>query len=435
MVRAATQRLFLAAMVVLVALASPAASTALATASATEGTPTSATPLDSVAGQSNESRVETVGFTPSYDPESVLRSVERLRGLEATGPIVVHEYGDTDERLLDVADEFGAIRPSGAKALQLYSNGSSDRTLPYGYTVPNDGKIHVHLMNETDLADYGLSQRVVLAHELTHALQFQHEIITPTREEFREHFGEWTTDARLVSTSMYEGDAMVVTAQYHERTEGTEFDIERYNETLPHAAWPRSLGGTPYYYGHAYFASRDMTPEMRTEAIREPPPSSRGLLHADPAGAPEPSAYGSADLPDPGWLSTDDSLSRLSTDRLGELAIRHTFRINGFAYPEAAAAAAGWTDGRMYYFRTDGGTDAVYWTTAWENDSEARAFATAWETLLERNGATTTDGVTVVPADDAAPEGYYVIRQEGSTVHVLWAPTEPVVQRLAERAG
>ena len=386
--------------------------------------------------------IEVKGFDPGYDPASILERVERLRGLEATGKVVIHEYGDRNGKIPDVDDSFGAIRPAGAKALRLYSNGTSRSKLSLGYTVQRGNVTHVHLMNASDLTSHGVPQDVVLAHEFAHVLQFQHGIITPSRGEFREDFEQWTTDAQLVSTALYEGDAMVVTTQYYEATRGEKFDVERYNETLARSIWPYSLGGTPYYYGHRYHTALADSAAERTELIRHPPASSRELLH--PAEV-KPGANRSTAVSPPGWILRNGTLTVDHTDRIGELAIRHTFRINGVPFSRAAAAADGWIDDTMTYVGTKGakgtkdtrgtkGARAIVWTTTWENRTEAREFREAWRALLDSKGAKSRGEAVVVPAGDAAPSGTYVITRSGDTVRIIWAHGEAVARSVAAAA-
>ena len=425
MARVASLSLVVAAMVVFAGCFVPVP--------ATVGPATAAATPDAELEADATVEIETKGFEPDYDPARVLDHVERLRGREAVGRIVIHEYDDRNESVPDVADSFGAIRPAGAKALQLYSNGTSRSKLPLGYTIQRGNVTHIHLMNASDLQAHGMAQDVVLAHEFTHAIQFQHGIITPTREEFREDFERWTTDAQLVSTALYEGDAMVVTAQYYRETRGEPFDIERHNETLARAIWPYSLGGTPYYYGYRYHRALADSPAERTDLIGDPPASSRELLHP---GAGEEASMGAGERFDdspPAWLTGTDALHADHTDRIGELAIRHTFRVNGLSFDRAAAAAAGWTDDTMYYLRTGDDTRVVVWTTEWANDSEAREFQAAWRSLLESKNATVENGVTMVPASGHAPASSYITVRDGSTVRIVWSLRIDATRSVGER--
>ncbi|MFC4550753.1 MULTISPECIES: hypothetical protein [Halorussus] len=392
----------------------------------------------------DEGDIVTDGFDPEYDAEAVLDRVEELRGLSATDEITLHEYPDRNGSAGDVRDRFAAIRPAGARALQLYSNGSTDRRTPLGYTVRRGDGVHVYLMNDSDLAAHGVGQEVVLAHELTHALQFQHGLISPTRSQLRGEFSRWTTDARLVATSLVEGDAMWVTRQYHDRyATGNEYSVAEYNRTLSRAAWPHSVGGTPYYYGYRYYERTDAAPDARSAAIRDPPSASAGLLHP---GAPTDagSAAGVPDAP-----PTDIAgFERYHTDTVGELVVRHALRMNGRSFRTAAEAADGWAADRMYYYR-DGPRKATHWVTVWQNESEAAEFAAAWRGTLDSLGATESNGsragttdaageparnVLVVSASESAPAVAYVVEREGATVRVTAARSAEAARKIAAAA-
>ncbi|USZ67262.1 hypothetical protein NGM10_11025 [Halorussus salilacus] len=387
-------------------------------------------PQDGTTTGANESNDTVVldGIDPDYDAEATLARVEELRGLSATGPVVVHEYDDEDGPEVDLRDQFGAIRPAGARALQLYSNASAERRLPLGYTVERDDGVHVYLMNATDVERYGVSQEVVLAHEFVHALQFQHDLLSPSREAFRTQFDDWTTDTRLVTTALVEGDAMWTTEGYVERYADGEYAAADYNRTLAREAWPHSVGGTPYYYGYEYYHEAGSSPEARTAAIRNPPDSTAELLHPDETIERPP-------IPSPPESSQEfEALTRHHEDTVGELVVRHALRINGLSFAEAARAADGWSNDRMYYY-TEEATTATHWVTAWENETEAQEFADAWREVLDaRNATDGENGTLVVPETDDAPAVYYVVEREGSLVRVTAAPNADLAERLSEAA-
>lgn len=394
--------------------------------------PTGAEPFGQVSENESDANednasVRTEGFDPSYDPETVLARVEALRELRATEDVVLHEYDDENESAGDVPDQFGAIGPAGARALQLFSNGSTDRRLPLGYAVDRDDAVHVYLMDETDVRAYGLSQEVVLAHELTHALQFQHDLISPSRRALRDDFESWTTDAQLVVTSLVEGDAMWVTEEYRERYGGGEnFSAAGYNRTLDRAAWTHSVAGLPYYYGYQFYAATDSDPSARSAILRNPPNATAPLLH--PA-RPVPRR----ELPPEPDVDDAENLSRYHTDTVGEMVVRHALRVNGLSFPRAADAAEGWAGDRMYYY-SGVATSATHWVTVWENENEARAFTDAWREMLAERGATEVDGTLVVPATEEASSVAYVVDREGATVRLTAAPTPELARRLADAA-
>ena len=394
----------------------------------TTTTTTDRTTNDRTTNDRTNGTVVLDGIDPSYDTETVLTRVEELRDLSATDRIVLHEYDDEDGPEIDVRDQFGEIRPPGARALQLYSNASTERRLPLGYTVERGDGVHIYLMNESDLDAYEIDQEVVLAHEFVHALQFQHDLISPSREEFRDYFPRWTTDSQLVSTALVEGDAMWTTEQYLDRHTDGSYAVADYNRTLAREAWPNSVGGTPYYYGYEYYRATGGSPAERTAAIRRPPNSTAELLHPG-----EPATR--AALPDPPESSQEfDELTMYHRDTVGELVIRHALRLNGQSFDRAAAAADGWANDRMYYY-TEEATTATHWVSVWENSTEAAEFVAAWRAMLDARGAQVGEnGTLVVPTGDDAPAVNYVVERDGATVRITAAPNAGLAERLAETA-
>ncbi|MFC7079589.1 hypothetical protein [Halorussus caseinilyticus] len=369
--------------------------------------------------------IETEGFDPDYDPATVLNRVEKLRGRSALQGITLHEYDDEAGEPYDVRDEFAAIRPAGAETLQLYSNASTERRQPLGYTVERQAAVHIYLLNDSDLEDYGVSQEVVLAHEFVHALQFQHELLTPSRTQFRSQFPRWTTDSRLVTTAMVEGDAMWVTEQYVRRYGDGDYSVTEYNRTLARAAWPHSVAGTPYYYGYEFYEAAGSSPAERSAAIEGPPNSTAELLHPTEPRANVP-------VPDAPEIPDSEKLTRYHTDTVGELVIRHSLRMNGLSFQRAADAADGWAADRMYYYAAAGAAGpATHWVTAWEDEREAREFAAAWRSMLDARGARSAGDTVFVPASDHASGIHYVVSREGATVRITAAEMADTAERLA----
>ncbi|WP_132056850.1 hypothetical protein [Halorussus amylolyticus] len=403
--------------------------TTVTTETTTETSTTTANGNETTTQSDEDERVVTKGFDPDYDPEGVLSRVESLRDLTATDEIVLHEYDDADGPETDLRDQFADVRPEGARALQLYSNASTDRRMPLGYAVERADGVHIHLMNASDLAKYDIAQEVVLAHEFVHALQFQHDLISPSREEFRTHFGEWTTDTQLVATAVVEGDAMWTTREYVDAYAGGGYSVGDYNRTLARPAWPHSIAGAPYYYGHEYYRASGGSPDERSAAIRRPPNSTAELLH------PDASAGSGARAPLPAPPNSSQEFGELTTyheDTVGELAIRHALRINDVSYADAAAAADGWANDRMYY-ATEQATSATHWVTVWDDETEAAEFAETWRGMLDARGAKTgANGTLVVPASDDAPSVHYVVERDGDTVRITTAPDAALAERFAQ---
>jgi hypothetical protein len=384
--------------------ATPAGATGSPTATATPGT-----------------EVDAIYDASGYDPQLVLERVERIRGLEATGPIEVYTYGlDKDIELgweEDVPDRFAGVQPSGAAALQLYSSASAPASQPLGYAEQeSDGTAVVNLLTTQGHGRLNASQEATLAHEYVHALQYQHGLVDPDWPPLN------TTDALLARTMLAEGQASFVAQRYRDRYDTEGFDVDARNHSGARPDWSRELFSVAYYYGYEYAKTADSW-EERSDRLREPRARTTAtMLHPG------------LDLRTPGERVPAPQVPGLDAtgrDRVGELVVRFSLRTNGVPFTEARAAAAGWRNDSMVYYDAD----AVYWGTRWANGSEATEFATAWREMLEGLGATTEDDLLVVPGNETRPTTYYAIERSGSLVRMASGQNRTAVERIADAWG
>ncbi|MFB6112046.1 MAG: hypothetical protein ABEJ35_05860 [Halobacteriaceae archaeon] len=365
-----------------------------------------------------------VRFEPGYNATRVLNRVERLRGLTATGPIVVHEYPRTPTINRSLPNEFLGIRPAGALALGLASNATVSPTQALGYTVRRGGEVHIYLMSRAGLATYNSSQELIFVHELVHALQYQHGLVGNGREKLRQRFANWTTDTRLVARAMVEGDAMVTTVAYQRLYAPNQTYASFPRPLPPRGSWQSALVTAPYAVGLEYFRTIGQSPSTRSAAIRNPPNSSRYLLHpnASPARTRLPPSSG-----------TVGSFDRLRSDTVGELVIRRALRLNGLSARRAREAARGWVEGRMTYYDGPKGT-VVRWTTRWTSEGDAVAFVDAYTTAFDRRNASRADGLLIVPATATTPRTALRVVHRGSRVVIL-AARDPALIRAFQNAS
>jgi hypothetical protein len=235
-----------------------------------------------------------------------------------------------------------------------------------GFYVPETGELVATGSN----ADPSLVDGVVLAHELTHALDDQ-------------HFGLVRVD-RLAATCRDERSAAALGA-----VEGSAqfFSISAIPDLRPIATGPDpAMGGGsldavppfvqrlqqwPYTAGTAFIQARYSdggTPAVN-EALRHLPVSTEQILHPEryPNDTPQP-----LDVPDladalgPGWHDLD-------VMEVGEawLQMALALRLEG---PVLQRATPGW-DGGIYRAWGDGGRTAVLLRTAWDTPGDAREFA------------------------------------------------------------
>jgi hypothetical protein len=362
----------------------------------------------------------SVAFDPPYDPQAVLERVERLRGLHATGQIVVHEYPRTPRPPVDPIDRALGIRPTGALVLGVRSSGTVEVRQPLGYTLRENGTVHVYVMSRAGLERFNASQELILAHELVHALQYQHGLVANGRDELRSAFANWTTDARLTALSIIEGDAMVATRTYQRRYAQNASYPTYPRPTPPRAAWQRALGTAPYHVGMAYFEEVGTSSADRSAALRDPPPNTRHLLHPAvsrvQAGVPKgPASVG--------------RFERFWTDTVGELAIKRTLRVNRVSSARAAAAASGWLHDRMAYYESAGGS-VVYWRIQWQDAEAAATFVDVYRSVFQARNATRQGDLLVTPATNTTPRTVLAIEVRSDRVVVIGADSVERVRAL-----
>lgn len=361
-------------------------------------------------------------YNPPYNASAVLDRVERLRGLNATARIVVAEYPRPPNRSVVLPNRYLGIGPVGALTLGVASNDTAIQGEPLGYTVRSNGVIRVWLMSRGGLETLGMSQELVLAHELTHALQYQHDLIANNRDTLRPKFETWTTDTRLTAVALIEGDAMATMVEYRDRYAPAAEYSPIAVSNASRANWPAVLSVAPYQAGLAYFKQIGMRPETRTDALQQPPESTRHLLWPD-ATAREGSVD---DAP-----FQVGSFDRTGTDTVGPLALRQLMTINNLSTDRSTAVTADWLAGQMAYYEDDG-RSVVRWTTRWRNASAAAEFLTAYRDQFASRSPTRVAGYFVVPPTETTPRTVARIEQQGDTVVITAGESRAVVAAFLE---
>jgi len=98
----------------------------------------------------------------------------------------------------------------------------------------------------------------------------------------------------------------------------------------------------------------------------------------------------------------------VATDVLGELGMRAYFKT--WEFPAADLAAAGWGGDRFWVWKRDG-RFTVLWATRWDSEADARKFLAAYLDTLEIR-------FSEAPIEGAGPDAWRLLRPEGDLVHV-----------------
>ncbi len=228
---------------------------------------------------------------------------------------------------------------------------------------------------------------MVLAHELTHALQDQHfsleDRLRPSSED----------DRTLAFHAVAEGDATVAGFAYLFRGTDDRF-LELINQTVQDSmrVARSALTDVPeaiveellfQYYGGVSLVSR---------LLRDQGWSGVNLLYSTPPLSTEQILHPEKffDLPD---LPTRVDLRDLSTlfgpewreienNVLGELMVQVLFR-RFLAEEEAKRIAGGWDGDRFIAFQRDKET-AFVWATVWDSSRDAEEFLQGYRKVLEK---------------------------------------------------
>jgi hypothetical protein len=219
--------------------------------------------------------------------------------------------------------------------------------------------------------------RIILAHELTHALQDQHFGLRTLPLEIKNN-----DDMALAASALVEGDATLVMSDYMLRNiswatvrDGLGGLLVQNMEQLQQAPpFLREMLLFPYLRGQEFCAALMNRGGYGaiSAAYAHPPSSSAQILHSEkyfavPREEPIPIM----------WPDTEVRGEKpLSDNVLGEFGTRVTLA-NSVDLRRAEAAAAGWRGDRYLIF--DRG-NAFVWKSVWSDEKEAGEFKTA---LLE----------------------------------------------------
>jgi hypothetical protein len=279
-----------------------------------------------------------------------------------------------------------------------------------------------------------LAGEMVLAHELTHALQDQHYGLSTGRADLGDD------DAQLALRAVYEGDATL--AGYAAVLDGmkpaTAVRLARSLEAVP-AQMARAYPDVPALIRDSvvfeYVAGVDFVAQAYRVAgwngvnalLARPPRSTEQVLHPEKyfvkpesplrvqLGALAPYVRGE-------WQMTEEAT-------LGEL----TIRILGETYLDrdaAAVMAAGWDGDRMMGLARDDEI-ALVWLTAWDSERDAQEFFTAYAGILARRhpgaSAATENAVALGGAEP------FTLERRGDKVLAIEGPLDDDLPALAER--
>jgi hypothetical protein len=320
---------------------------------------------------------------PPPEIAEVEREVELVRGLAFLHPVAAEPVSqeEIDRRLTDAFDQtypvdfyarrtaawrtIGVIPPDAdiRSALNAFQQGQV-----VGFYNPQNGEL-VYIGDQ----NLDVTERFVLAHELTHALDDQHfdlkrldRITTNCRDE--------TLQAALGAV---EGNAQFSAGEVLVRFPTGTAELQALVGGVVAAGevpeFIQELQGWPYTVGRAFIgevSARGGT-QFVDRALERFPVSTEQIIHPDRWPNDVPTAV---DMPDLGSVLGKDWRD-LDVMEIGEawLQIMLALRLSD---EEAARAATGW-DGGIYRAWTDGRGVGVGLRTVWDSNDDAREFQAA----------------------------------------------------------
>ena len=224
--------------------------------------------------------------------------------------------------------------------------------------------------------------RVILAHELTHALEDQHFNLSRLPLE-----AKGNDDRALAASALVEGDATLVMNRY--MTDNLSASVLRDSlagalstDVRQLAAAPRYLRETllfPYLRGlefcQALFDQGGW--DALAGAFRHPPASTAEILH--------PSRFLAQPRLEPATIAFDQTVvmgrSPMYDNVLGEFGIRQLLSVWLKDDQTVDSVAAGWRGDRFLVYG-DNQASSYVWETRWEDQASAGNFATALSRCL-----------------------------------------------------
>lgn len=225
--------------------------------------------------------------------------------------------------------------------------------------------------------------RIILAHEICHALQDQHyKLLSMPLGDLA------NADRQIAAQSVVEGDATLLMQDFAGETLSAKNLTELLDVFLIDQ---KALDRAPYYLQRQlifpYMGGADFLQEIilakgdeaREEAFRKVPASTEQILH--------PEKFLSRDRDDPTSIALPDLSSSLgkgwsavTRNVMGEFQIRTLFEV-WREWEVAPRAADGWDGDELMLYR-NGDDYLLVWLSVWDTESDARDFFNLFSELM-----------------------------------------------------
>ncbi len=337
------------------------------------------------------------GSSPGPTPPAIAEvqdQVEAVRGLGFLEPVDA-EPVDADEIAADLNAAFDEANPKDfydrrtvawqtigviptdvtiRGALRAYQQGQV-----VGFYNPVDGQLVYVGDDELDL-----TERYILAHELTHAIDDQNFDLT----RLDDIAARCHDEALLAGLGAVEGDAQFFASRVLQEFPDPDAGLgDGGGGGLPEGVPPFILQLQAWpYTGHAFIGALEQRGGLDAidEALRTLPTSTEQVLHPERYPSDQPTPVNVADLS----KSLGDGWGDLDVMEIGEVWLVAMLSLGLDDDDLVRGATAGW-DGGLYRSWTDGEDAAVLLSTVWDTPADAAQFADAvrsWMGSMGRAG-------------------------------------------------
>jgi hypothetical protein len=300
------------------------------------------------------------------------------------------------------------------------------------------------------LADFNLNRplaKIILAHEICHALQDQHYNLRHLPLTNVEQ-----NDAAIAALSVVEGDATLLMQDYAGASIKSS-DILKLLDIFQ--VDQRAMNSAPYflrqqlifpYMGGADFLTRVSYQDwdLRELALQRPPASTEQILHPDKYASGDMDAPTTVTIPDlekvigTGWKTTIRS-------NWGEFQLKTIFEM-WREWSAAKQACEGWDGDQFLLLRKEG--DSLYvWQSVWDTEKDATEFFEAFSELMRKkryrsrfedmefrgdNDVRTLDYVPGATADTEKSELHLSFRRRKTTVITEITTSGSIAEKIPE---
>jgi hypothetical protein len=357
----------------------------------------------------------------TLDRQQIEQQTSELRGLQFKNPVkykmiertelrrvlvekVKEQYTEQEMRDYNRTLATMGLVPEGTDLLNVIVSLYNEQVA--AFYVPEERALYTF----KELVFSSNLDKMVLSHELTHALQDQHFDLQKLPLKIKDN-----DDLALATSALVEGDATVLmTRWYVENIDPSKMlgdlgallgqNTAKLREAPPYM---REMLLFPYQQGQQFAMAVYMSGGTGAidAAFRNPPTCTKDILHPEKF-LRQPATPEHPDLP---RLESND-WRLIGNNVLGEFGT-HFVLEQGIGAYDAQVLAQGWNGDRyQVYERGTNGPTALVWATAWEDEQQAGEFEDAYKKAVAKRGVAVAsvhihrDGkhVTIVQSPDAA---------------------------------